>query len=100
MDTERKDLLLYGLTIAFFVSGVFVGLQGLNRIAGTLIVSSGISAILCRNAMAAAQNRLRATRWRYLMGGASTNMRSARPQLFLLWGLGCVAIGIGLLIGG
>jgi hypothetical protein len=65
-----------------------------------LIVSAGVAAILYRNTMAAAQNRLRTTRWRYLMGGAWTNMGSVRPQLFLLWGLGCVAIGVGLFIGG
>ena len=98
MTSERKELLLLGLTFALFASGVFVAsLRDIGRLGGVLILSAGILAMWRRNELAAAQNRVSATRWRFLIGGGAM---VARPQLFLLWGLAVVAVGIGFLIAG
>lgn len=80
MTSERKELVFYGLTFALFVSGVMVSVQH-TRVGGVFIVSAGVLAMRCHE-MAAVQNRLNATRWRYFFGGGAT----VRPQLFLLLG--------------
>jgi hypothetical protein len=100
MDAARRDLLLYALTVGLFVIGVFVGFQQLDRIAALFISGAGVSAIVSRKKLAATQNRLLASKWRYLLGSPWSRTRTVRPLVFLLWGIGCLTVAVGWLIGG
>jgi hypothetical protein len=95
MSSARKEAVISALVMALFASGIFTSVQH-SRVGGVLILIAGILVVWRAHEMAAVQTRLSATRWRHLLGGGAP----VRPRIFILWGLGVAALGIGMFIAG
>ena len=100
MEFNRRNLIVYLLTHALFVAAILSVFQQRNRVAGILMVLAGVSSISNREKFAATHNLLLGTRWRHIMGAAFRTAPTARGTRFMLFGSGCAAVGVGLLLGG
>ena len=96
MDSRLTDVLLYALPFALLTGGVFMAFQDV-RAGGVLFLSAGLLSIWRRHEMTATQTYLESTRWRFLFRGGSAELR---PQIFLLWGIGVIAVGIYWIVSG
>lgn len=92
MNSTRRELLEFALTWTLFVAGGVAISQKFTNAGALLMMGAGVASILFRGSMAAVQNQIKAATW--------SPWGRVRPQVFVLWGIGLMVLGIAWLIAG
>ena len=90
----RSSSAVYVIVAAGFVAAVVLAFSDLSRAAGALLFTVGVAAITFARPLTLTQNQIDRVTDRVIPNPWGT----ARPQLFIIWGIGMGLLGLALLL--